>query len=309
MLKIINPEDVIEVTTLNMCIYGGPGIGKTSLAQTAEDPITLDFDNGIERAAFKKHCNRVSSWQDVASINADDVKKFKTIVVDTAGRLVDVMTADIIQKNPKLGRGPMNLTLQGFGELKSRFIGWMKLLNSFGKDVVLLAHLEEQRSGDDVIERLEIPGSSKGEIYKSAQAMARVLVDVRLQRSLDFSPRPNAFGKDPARLGVVPFPDPLVEPDTLAKLIQTIKQYLNKLSQEQQDQQQIIEEWVEALKAMTRPDELNKLLPQITAKNTKLPAAVRSHLWKRSKELNFVYDLTNKLFVAPQEASTHAVSQ
>ena len=300
MLKIVKPSDPIKVNTLNICIYGGPGIGKTSLAQTADTPITLDFDDGIGRAAFRRDVVRVSSYQDVASINASDVQNFKTIVVDTAGRLLDAMTVDIIRVNPKLGRSGTNLTLQGFGELKSRFTGWMKLLNSFGKDVILLAHLDEQRSGDDVIERLEIQGSSKGEIYKSAQAMGRILIDAHLQRSIDFSPRPNAFGKDPARLGVVPFPDPLVEPDTMAKLIATIKTHLNRLSEEQQEMQSIVAEWAEALATYKQPDDFNEVLDQLK----KAPQSVQSLAKKRVEELGLGWK--KGLVVAHEEASITA---
>jgi hypothetical protein len=50
------------------------------------------------------------------------------------------------------------------------------MLNSFGKDVVLIAHMDEQRNGDDIIERLDVQGGSKGEIYKAADAMGRVAV-------------------------------------------------------------------------------------------------------------------------------------
>src|SRR5690606_12335554 len=115
-------------------IYGAPGLGKTSLAFTADTPLLLDFDQGAHRAANRKDIVQVRAWGDVTSITEDDLAPFNTIIVDTAGRALDALTADIIRRNPKLGRGGA-LTLQGYGALKAEFIAWLKLLNGFGKDV------------------------------------------------------------------------------------------------------------------------------------------------------------------------------
>ncbi|RVG82346.1 ATP-binding protein, partial [Sinorhizobium meliloti] len=197
-LKITRASDPITVDRLNMVIYGPPGIAKTSLAFTAEAPLLLDFDNGSHRAANRKDVVRVTSWADITNIDAGDLEPFKTIVVDTAGRALDSLSVDIIKANPKHGRGGA-LTLQGFGELKSRFGAFLKLLNSFGKDVVLIAHMDEQRSGDDVIERLDVQGGSKGEIYKTADAMGRLIIENK-HRWLLFSPTDAAFGKNPGQL-------------------------------------------------------------------------------------------------------------
>ncbi|UXN73411.1 ATP-binding protein [Devosia sp. A8/3-2] len=158
----------------------------------------LDFDNGSHRAANRKDVVRVNEWGDVAGMTGDDLAPFKTVIVDTAGRALDTLTADIIRINPKHGRGGA-LTLQGYGELKSRFGSFLKMLNSFGKDVVLIAHMDEQRNSDDVVERLDVQGGSKGEIYKSADAMGRLVI-VNGQRWLRFSPTDAAFGKNPGQL-------------------------------------------------------------------------------------------------------------
>ncbi len=148
-LKITSANDPIKVERLNMVIYGPPGVAKTSLAFTASKPLLLDFDNGSRRAANRKNVVLVSQWSDVASMRAEDLASFDTVIVDTAGRALDTLTADIIRKNPKHGRGGA-LTLQGYGELKSQFTAFLRLLHSFRKDVVLVTHMDEQRSGDDI---------------------------------------------------------------------------------------------------------------------------------------------------------------
>jgi hypothetical protein len=173
MLKITKASDPITVERLNMVVYGPPGLGKTSLAFTADKPLLLDFDNGSHRAANRKDVVQVGSWQDVAGITAEDLAPFNTVIVDTAGRALDAITADIIRTDPK-GHKNGALTLPGYGVLKTRFTTFLRLLNSFGKDVVLIAHMDEQRNGDDLIERLDVQGGSKGEIYKAADAMGRL---------------------------------------------------------------------------------------------------------------------------------------
>lgn len=283
-LRIVKSSDPIKVERINLCLYAPPGLGKTTLAFSTEAPLLLDFDKGVHRAANRKDSVPVSCWNDVASMAADDLQPYRTIVVDTAGRALDFLAADIINGNPKAGRGDGSLTLQGFATLKARFSTWMKTLNLFGKDFVLVCHMDEQRSGDNILERLDVQGGSKGEIYKSVDAMGRIFVRNK-ERVIDFSPRENSFGKNPAGLEVLPIPDPASNPRFLAEVIQIIKDRINTLSEEQKSVQQVVEKWTDAIRDFTTPQEFNQHLGLIKD----APEAARAFFKSRAKELGFTF--------------------
>lgn len=301
-LKITRAADPIKVDRLNMVIYGPPGIAKTSVAFTAASPLLLDFDQGSHRAANRKDVVRVSEWSDVAGMTAEDLAPFKTIVVDTAGRALDALSVDIIRVNPKHGRGGA-LTLQGFGELKARFGAFLKLLNSFGKDVVLVAHMDEQRNGDDVIERLDVQGGSKGEIYKAADAMGRIAI-VNGQRWLRFSPTDAAFGKNPGQLEPLAIPAAAAPEfsDFLAKVIQQTKDRLNELTEAQRDAQSKIIAFRTSTMNATTADEITALMGQAKAGGESFKAL----LMKRAKELGLTFDKVAGKFVAPKKTKAEA---
>ena len=186
-LKIVKPSEPIQVSTIVFTLYAAPGLWKTSLAQTADSPLTLDFDKGIYRAFNRRASVAIGAWSDVSAMTAEDLEPYKTVVVDTAGRALDVLSQDIIAGNPKMGRTDGSLSLQGFGALKSRFSQWQAFLRlAFGKDIILVCHMDEQKNGDDILERIDAQGSSKNEIYKSSDAMCRIRLDNRDQRYLDF---------------------------------------------------------------------------------------------------------------------------
>jgi hypothetical protein len=224
-LKIVRAADPIRVERLNLVLYAPPGVGKTSMAFTADSPLLLDFDQGAHRAANRKDSVRVAHWTEVTDMTAEDLEAYKTLVVDTAGRALDSLTVDIIRRNPKAGRGGA-LSLQGYGTLKAEFVAWLKSVNALGKDVVLIAHMDEQRNGDDIIERLDVQGGSKGEIYKAADAMGRIAIRDG-KRLLMFSPTDAAFGKNPGQLAPIEVPHPDKDPQFLAGVIQQIKDKLN----------------------------------------------------------------------------------
>lgn len=292
-LKITRASDPITVDRLNMVIYGPPGIAKTSIAFTADAPLLLDFDNGSHRAANRKDVVRVSEWGDVAGMTAEDLAPFNTIIVDTAGRALDALSVDIIRNNPKHGRGGA-LTLQGFGELKSRFGSFLKLLNSFGKDVVLIAHMDEQRNGDDVIERLDVQGGSKGEIYKTADAMGRLTIQ-NGQRRLLFSPTDAAFGKNPGQLAPLDVPH-FERPefaDFLAGVIQQTKDRLNQMTEDQKAAQAEMEWFREALPKIETAEHLNGLLGRVST----APKACKIMMRDRARELGLEYSEQAKGFI------------
>lgn len=298
-LRITRASDPITVDRLNLVIYGPPGLGKTSLAFTAERPLLLDFDRGSHRAAGRQDVVQIDAWGDIAGITAEDLADFQTVVVDTAGRALDVLSAEIIRKDPKKGYGGA-LNLQGYGQLKSQFIAFMKLLNGFGKDVVLIAHMDEQRNGDEVIERLDVQGGSKGEIYKAADAMGRITM-VKGQRWLNFSPSDAAFGKNPGQLEPmqVPHHERPEFAGFLAEVIASTKAKLNALTEEQREAQELLEKWRLSINDLADADGINKAIPEAKAAGK----AVSALLNDRAVKLGLTFDPKVKAYVAPAKAA------
>ena len=224
-IRITRAADPVTVDRLTVCIYAQPGLGKTTLGFTAERPLLLDFDRGIHRAAVRGDAVQVGNWADIRGMVAADLEGYATVVVDTAGRALDLLAADIIKRDPKLGYGS-TLNLQGYGRLKSEFASWLGFLRSTGKDVVLLAHMDEQRKGEETVERIDAAGSSKAEIYKQADLMGRVVYSAG-QRVLTFRQTESAFAKAPP--GVDSYQIPTPPGDLLARVIRDAKGVLNEI--------------------------------------------------------------------------------
>lgn len=292
-LKITRAADPITVERLNLCVYGQPGAGKSSLAFTADAPLLLDFDRGAHRAANRKDTVQVSAWSDVADMGADDLAPYNTVIVDTAGRALDSLTADIIRRNPKAGRGGA-LTLQGYGTLKAEFVAWLKALNSYGKDVVLIAHMDEQRNGDELIERLDVQGGSKGEIYKAADAMARLAIR-NGQRTLNFNPTDAAFGKNPGQLPVLDIPHPDKDPMFLAGVIKSIKDKLNSQTAEQAKAQMALMAWRDRLAEIADVSTFNEALSDVKS----APRAVQAMFAAEATARGLTFDKKAGVYVAP----------
>lgn len=294
-LRIVRSSDPITVDRLNVVIYGAPGLGKSSLAFTADTPLLLDFDRGAHRAANRKDTVRVEAWADVTSITAEDLAPYRTVVMDTVGRALDVLSADIISggRDPKSRGG--SLTLQGYGKLKAEFIAFLKRLNSLGKDVILIAHMDEQRNGDEIIERLDVQGGSKGEVYKAADAMGRIAI-VNGQRTLLFSPTDAAFGKNPGQLEplAVPHKDTPEFDGFLGGVIQSIKDRLNALTEEQTAAQAELESWRIKLADVEDAEGLNSLASEIKGASR----AVKALVTDRANKLGVVADKTAGCYVA-----------
>ena len=232
MLLLIKAGEALIIKWLILCVYALPDYGKTSLALTASRPLVIDFDGLVAKAKNRTHGDviRLETWTDFDSLEKQvDLSNYDTVVIDTCGRAVDLLKEHV--KTLEMGnrQGDGNLSLKGWGVVKRLFKERLDTLGKTGKDIVLLCHLNEEKSGDTMLDRLDIDGGSKAEVYKSAMAICRIVISGKEQkRFLDFSPRENAIGKNPGGLGLIPYDNPAVAPNTLALVLKQIKNEMNR---------------------------------------------------------------------------------
>lgn len=300
-LKIVPASEPLPVKNIVLTLYAAPGLWKTSIAQTAEAPLTLDFDKGLHRAFNRKSGVMVVKWADIASMTAEDLVPYQTIVVDTAGRALDALAQDIIDGNPKMGRADGSLSLQGFGALKSRFAQWQSFLRSQGKDIILVCHMDEQKNGDDTQERIDAQGSSRNEIYKSSDAMCRIRLDTRDQRYLDFDPRQGGFGKNPAQLPKINVPNLKESPLFFGGVIGQIKDALNRQTESQADAVKEQQEWESAVSDAADLPAINLLVG--LSKERKLTKGQKGLLAEKAKSLDFIFDKETGLYAVPAKVA------
>lgn len=303
-LRITKSSDPIAVEHLILTIYAPPGLGKTSLAYTAEKPLLLDFDGGAYRSGNRGDTVQVKEWADVASITKEDLTGYKTLILDTAGRALDLLAVDIIRNEPKLGRGGGSLTLQGFGVLKDRFKAFTSLVRSFGLDLVMLAHSDEQKSGDDIIERLDAQGGSKGEIYKNSDLMGRLKIESG-KRILNFSPTDVAFGKNPCGFDPLPIPSFAADGQFLAWIIAKAKASLNKQSAEQKKVADELQQWADRFgQVPAKAEDFNTML-RIVSGDASAGAreAAGKMLIKLGREKGLTWNKTEKNFGEAERAA------
>jgi len=300
VLKIIKSNQPIPVKQITVTVYALPGIGKTSLAFSA-GALLIDTDKGAYRSANRGDTVQPASWSEIANLTASDLEGYQAVALDTAGRALDMLSAHILENDPKMGRKSGDLSLQGFGALKSSFISWLKRLHACGKDVILLSHLDEKQEGDIIKDRLDIQGGSKAEIYKCSDAMAKLYIEGKA-RKLDFSPREGALGKNPAQFDILTVPNFTVEPQYFAGVIGDIKKALNKMSESQTQAQDEIEGWRKLLNACKNAADFNSLLPQAV----KADHSVKVLIMAVATDKGLKFDKDEKAFYAP---STPGVAQ
>lgn len=297
-MRIIKATDAIPVEHPVFMIFGQPGIGKSSLGYSAKNPLLLDFDKGAHRAANRRDSLVIDTWKDVVELmeSPDALDPYDTIVVDTVGRCLDVMTAHIAATDPKKAPGG-NLGLQGWGVLKGNFRTWTAALRTKGKDLLLIAHDKEDKDGDRRVVRPEIVGASYGEVMKVADFVGYAYMAGR-QRVLDFNPTDSWIAKNPA--GWKPFEIPPVgkAQDFMAGLFDMGRAALGNISEVSAKAALAVDEWRSAIEAMATGEEMTAAIPQASALPPALAPQVKKLLIDHAKAKGFAFNTKSKSFEA-----------
>lgn len=296
-LNITKADEVITVDTLCWTIYSNPGLGKTSLAFTASNPLLLDFDKGAYRAVDRKDTVQIGLWDDVAQITAQDLEPYDTVILDTVGKALEFLAAKIIAENPRMGYGGA-LNQQGWGQLGVKFRAFLSSLRRHNKDIILISHMDEKHDGDEIKERLKIQGGSKDLVLTDSDMIARISISNK-RRLLVFSPTETSFGKDPAGFSSMEVPDAASEEFARfgAKCLSDAKEAMNALSEAQIQRKSEVEWFKGHLPQILDADGINAILGRAKMAGRDVAKMVVD----RAEELGLEFDAQKREYVYLEE--------
>lgn len=180
-------------------LYGPPSAGKTTLAQSAESPLTIDCDGGIGRvrADHRRDFITADSYPSILDdLQSPEARDYKTIVIDTGGAFISLLQAWAIKKDPKrYAKGDGTISLQGFGIVKSEFQRFVDLLRvTLKKHVIFVFHSVEEKKGENTVQRLLCDGAARNLVWLPADFGGYVGFDGQ-RRRISFTPCDEWFAK------------------------------------------------------------------------------------------------------------------
>lgn len=211
---IRHPEELdFSSQNFSMLIYGPPGIGKTTLALSAPDPVLIDFDRGISRVRAEHRQLTITLEEGETDANGEpyktlydavkgnmrtpEVKDAKTVIIDTGGSFVTCLKdwAMATQPTARTKTGDFN-SLRGFGFVKTEFAAFTEMVKTaMGKNLIFVFHAQESQDNDgNISQRLLCEGSARNTVWNGCDFGGYVQM-VGNKRTICFTPTDSYFAK------------------------------------------------------------------------------------------------------------------
>lgn len=306
------PSELAYNSTIKALVYGQPGLGKSTLALSTPDPVLFDFDGGIQRVngAFQCPTLQVQNWTEVLQALQELEKEpndFKTIVIDTAGKMLDYMSTYIIQQDNRLGKRDGSLTLQGFGARKIMFINFLKRVSMMGKHVIFAAHEREEKDGDIRIVRPEIGGSSAGDLIKELDLVGYMQA-IGNKRTISWTPQEKFYAKNTCNLPPMQEIPVIIDAqgkiighnDFMSNIFENYDKYLKQESSTRKEYDELISEIEGEVACISDAEQANSYVLSMKDKKQiwDSNAHAKSLITDRCKELGLKFNKTTKKYEA-----------
>lgn len=299
---ILKPEEMdFSNHKIAMIIAGVAGIGKTTLALSAPKPLLVDLDNGVSRVEAKHRVDtmKVSNFNELKNeLKNEDLSDYETIVLDTGGKLFELMKPSIIKENAKYGKADGTLSLQGYGIAKKKYGEFVNFVKGLGKNLIIVFHATEVTI--DPVEqftglRIRIEGSTKDEIWDEMDLGAFIEMKGN-KRTIGFSNCDRYYAKGTHGIhGIYEVPNldnPNQKNTFLSDLFKKINDDLAKEAIQAKEYKAVMNEFTPLINNAKTADDLTKVLAKLsqTKHVSTSKDELRFALMAKSKELNCVYD-------------------
>ena len=307
-ILIKQPHELFtDSAKLTGLIYGQPGAGKTSVALSSPQPLLIDFDNGALRVEkqYRVPTLQITNYNNLLQILEKDnlhyLNNYKTIVIDTLGKMIDSMSDYLIEKDPKLKQFDGTLSMRGWGSIKKEFQKLLKNLLNTNKSIIFTAHEKEEKVGDQIIKRPDIPGSSCKDIVKDLDFMGYMSINGG-RRTIDLNPNEAFYAKNSLKLKSFLVYEKLqgVNDFLKTKIFDAYNDKLNEDNKFIKDYDILIKELTNKINNIKNLEELNLYYQSVLYTHDQIWTSHQVEkviFFKKSKELGCDFDDKLKCFI------------
>jgi hypothetical protein len=298
---IIRKEDSMPERPVIILLYGSPGVGKTSVFNTAKNPILLDCDRGSDRSIFRQDTIVASNWKEVVA-DEGEIKNYSTLGIDTAKSVLDdFLMVHVVEQDYKLKSNK----LKAYGAIADEFKLFVNRRRGEKLDIVIIAHAKEEKDGDNTRISPDVTGGSKDLLLRIADQVGYMYMDNN-NRTINFNPTDKTVGKNVARFPLLTVPnetDPLFK-TFMADIIQQVKSSIQEKSEEQKEMLSKIESVQTELQAIDSPEKAAKVTTLIKTLSASHITAFRKSFDAKLIEQNIEWNKELKIFQIKEDVKS-----
>lgn len=185
-MKIVNTSEPQARPSVVMMVYGMGGVGKTTFAATAPNPLLLDCENGSKYFGMRGislDVQLIKDWADLQDrdlLSAIKSDTYDTVIVDPIGEAMEKLIENLKKVGgKKFVQSDGSLTIAGWGEAKNRMRNFVKFLRDTGKNVIFVAHVDEKGDEDRMVKRPMIATKISSEMVNLVDIVAYMTIASR----------------------------------------------------------------------------------------------------------------------------------
>ena len=307
-MTIVKKNESMPIQSVLGMIYAEPGIGKTTLACSAEKPLLVDFDRG-SNIQFRGDSVQITNWSEVEIDlwSAIEAGGYKTVIFDTVDSML-TMLLDHIQENEKDKNKLRDLRQKYLlaGPIMTRLIDKYK---RSGIDTIFIAHTEEKEKAGVTQIRPMVTGKIGRQFLNKCDYISYLYMtresetSSNMARVLSFNPTEEHYAKN--RGGVADVLIPTFTSagvnDAMAKILTKIKYNMNTFHEshlEIVNKVELYKTEINGLTAETINEWYNKEYKEIINSEEKIVTEqIKNHLKQHSNKLEMKYDPKSQKFI------------
>ena len=301
-----------QINKFRILIAGYPGIGKTTLGLSAPKPLLIDVDFGINRtmASVRKDYIQPENYEELLNDLKGDLSEYETIVIDTGGKLLELMKAYVIKMDVKNAKKDGTLSLQGYGAVGREFTRFMNYIYyELRKHCVIIFHSVEEKQDEETKLRILVEGSTKNTVWQNVELGG--FIEMRgNKKTIGFDNCERYFAK--SSFGIrgfynIPELDENTPNDFLTKLFEQANKNIQEDSkifeEERKKCSELVQKYTNIINEMTTKN-VNKVMEEIKSIDKHILTSekeIKDHFKKKIEELGLIWDKNKEKYEIKKE--------